>query len=384
MARRIYGDKEGYANYSNEVDRIALIAKSANPNIPTYSMQRTCPDGTRIFYQKVFNDEIVRIFPRTPSEETKATVWGSVVWIAGQSRYGCLGTMEDYTLHIVGGSVELYWPVIDKYTLIPYLPNNIVWASTDGESSFLIDTVGKMYYCGSNVYGQLGVGRTMGWDTTTVPGQQIPNYYSTTFLDVGGDNWKMVAQGTMYNYPEYTWALKKDGTLLVAGAIGGGIGLGGTGDIATFTKVNNDVWRTIMPPYLIKDSATKNSYDIYIGNPSGITFLMTVSSTDWPTYFGISTPEQYAAAARGFFGFMTIDYLHDLTFIGSSCVDLYPKPIGTLWEQKNDMGGEPPFQGMKGVIWKFTAGLPVRDPGVGIGITGGAVIAIESRIVQEV
>jgi hypothetical protein len=116
-----------------------------------------------------------------------------------------IATIPPVTNYIVN------WPVVNDYTRVPLL-GRCLWANIKNGTSFLINSSGRMYCCGGNRYGQLGIGEEIGF-RTVYPGNYVPKFYTTAFLKVPGDNWWMVGSNTT----NLTTALKRDGTLWRAG-----------------------------------------------------------------------------------------------------------------------------------------------------------------------
>lgn len=155
--------------------------------------------------------------------------------------------------------------------LVPTFNGNAIYVSSGWETLAVVTDDGKLYTCGLNNYGQLGIGNTTNVNVfTQVPGGNwrmvscgwyhtmaikndgtlwgcganylgqlgTGNYNNeSNFVQIGSDNdWRWVGCGQ-----DFTVAKKKDGTLWVVGNNSSGqIGLGLVNSVTVFTKINND------------------------------------------------------------------------------------------------------------------------------------------------
>jgi hypothetical protein len=255
-------------------------------------------------------------------------------------------------MEYVSGHTEhkVTWPVVDSYTSLG--TPNIVWASTSGNTSFIVDSTGKMFCCGTNETGQLGIGQQTGSTTPTDYDKPIPNYYSTVFVEVGGNDWKQVNC-----WPMNTFALKKDGSFW---ATGGGNTL--------FTKTDNGPFTTFYKDpdiglVLIKTVGSLHSQSYQIWLQGGTSPYQTLTRTEWIAKWGNFTPRQIAMALEGYSGYT-------ISVVGGN----YP-PIGLskgslfTYQPDGDQGR------LESVTNCFLASGGPRRSG-GDPITGGATIAI--------
>ena len=121
--------------------------------------------------------------------DVEATYAGTEIDEAGTTLYVWSWTNPGYTAQ------RLEWTKVNDYRRGPEF-GACIWAHTKWGTSFLITTSGKMYCCGGNQYGQLGIGKPTG--DTPAPGlplTSIPAYYTTRFLEVPGGPWAQVGGG---------------------------------------------------------------------------------------------------------------------------------------------------------------------------------------------
>lgn len=129
------------------------------------------------------------------------------VWACGDNFYGALGN-------------SITTANKDSFAFqIPGL-NNIIGISAGNQFSVFLKSDGTVYACGSNNYGQLGMGSS-------------GNYFATPTLIPGIDNVTSIATGDFH-----TVFLKSDGTVWVCGNnTEGQLGIGGTYDVDIPTQV---------------------------------------------------------------------------------------------------------------------------------------------------
>jgi hypothetical protein len=246
------------------------------------------------------------------------------------------------------------------------ISGSYIWACTYDGTSFLIRNDNKMFCCGGNIAGQLGIGAVTGHTNNPDDNVTIPNYYTSTFIEIPGDTkWKQVKifegkEGSGAGYYQVVWALDTDGKLWVTGNHGGTFG---KGDLATFTKVDDTVWESFYmmfgnyTPTVIKKTGEEPNiiYEIYyLSYPPGSTtgslaLLMNMPKDTWDISFRGFTPSQVAAAFEG----MSLNGYTE-AFIGGSLLDspVDPKQTGTFW--KND-GWSVFYQALLGNTWLFTS-----------------------------
>jgi hypothetical protein len=280
-----------------------------------------------------------------PNVSSEAELFGKP-WVIGYSNYGCLGTGEGYDPE------TRLWPVIDVLTNLN-LPGWYKWAMTDSGFSFLIDIHGKMFCCGSNIYGELGIGEAMG------ESPPFPNYYTKTFVEVPGDNWDMV----FGFFPNIIWALKRDGTLWVTGDVGGGI-FGGS-PINVWTETEYTGWlgglsyEDTANLVLIKE--VDGIYGFYQWDGGWIE-IATKTIKELRTYYGSNNIREICAAG----GKRLLE--NSRPFRGRDVNDTWKKNKNTLWyKEKNAI----PVQIATGQ-WMFASGgSPNPD------ISGAGIMALK-------
>lgn len=152
---------------------------------------------------------------------------------------------------------------------------NAIYVSSGWESLFVVTNDGKLFSCGSNNYGQLGLGNSSNVNV---------------FNQVPGDGWRMVSCGWFH-----TMAIKNDGTLWGCGAnFSGQLGIGlGSSQEQSFVKINNDNdWRWVACGYDFTVArkadgtlwATGNNYvgQIGLGSISLVSSFTKINNdTDW-------------------------------------------------------------------------------------------------------
>ena len=211
-----------------------------------------------------------------------------------------------------------------------------------------------MYCCGSNEYGQLGIGETTGMETPAGYDHPIPKFYAKTFTAVGGSGWMQVRATA-----DKTWALKTDGSLWFAGE--------GTNTFVAAT--GGPFVAMLVDGSLIKDAG--DNYEFW--TPGGASPDMTVTKAQWASLYGAGTPREVAAATEG-------AGVSGITFIGGGFVDITlstteeraNKERGSLWGLSEIYQMEAP-----GTDWVFTSGFPSRNNVPDGPIIGGATIAIK-------